>query len=108
MDIWENDNSDEMDIDNDLMDDCEEDSFSESEQESNVKRLQKLNTDDSLHVEYAPQRNTTAYGSSRCPEHIKSKEKMGIGDLVKDHALPFLPAKSICRFRSVSKEWNSG
>ena len=31
---------------------------------------------------------------------------MGIGDLVKDHALPFLPAKSICRFRSVSKEWN--
>ena len=50
MDIWEDDNSDEMDIDNDLMDDCEEDSFSESEQESNVKRLQKLNTDDNLHV----------------------------------------------------------
>lgn len=106
MDIWEDDNSDEMDIDNDLMDDCEEDSFSESEQESNVKRLQKLNIGDDFHVEYAPQRNTTAYGSSRCPEHIKSKEKMGIGDLVKDHALPFLPAKSICRFRSVSKEWN--
>ena len=28
---------------------CEEDSFSESEQESNVKRLQKF-TDDNLHV----------------------------------------------------------
>ena len=50
MDIWEDDNSDEMDIDNDLMDDWEEDSFSESEQESNVKRLQKLNIDDDFHV----------------------------------------------------------
>lgn len=50
MDIWENDDSDEMDIDNDLMDDCEEDSFSESEQESNVKQLQKLNLGDDFHV----------------------------------------------------------
>jgi len=50
MDIWEDDNSDEMDIDNDLMDDWEEDSFSESEQESNVKRLQKLNIGDDFHV----------------------------------------------------------
>ena len=50
MDIWEDDNSDEMDIDNDLMDDWEEDSFSESEQESNVKWLQKLNIDDDFHV----------------------------------------------------------
>ncbi|KAA8547350.1 hypothetical protein F0562_003786 [Nyssa sinensis] len=31
---------------------------------------------------------------------------MEIKDVVKDHVLPFLPAKSLIRFRSVSKEWD--
>ncbi|KAF7828839.1 F-box protein [Senna tora] len=34
------------------------------------------------------------------------KEKLSIGDAVKDLVLPFLPAKSLCRFKSVSKKWN--
>lgn len=31
---------------------------------------------------------------------------MQIKDVAKDHVLPFLPAKSLLRFRSVSKEWD--
>lgn len=33
-------------------------------------------------------------------------KKLEIKDLVKEHVLPFLPAKSLIRFRSVSKEWD--
>lgn len=39
------------------------------------------------------------------PTIIKRREDMEIKDLVKDHALPFLPAKSLARFKAVSKEW---
>lgn len=38
------------------------------------------------------------------PGHIK-QEDIKIEDVVRQYALCFLPAKSICRFRTVSKEW---
>ncbi|CAA2994255.1 F-box At5g49610-like [Olea europaea subsp. europaea] len=40
------------------------------------------------------------------PAHVKPKEDMELKDIVMDHALPYLPAKSLMRFRSVSKEWD--
>ncbi|KAH8503549.1 hypothetical protein Peur_067280 [Populus x canadensis] len=38
------------------------------------------------------------------PGHIK-QEDIKIEDVVRQYALCFLPAKSICRFKTVSKEW---
>ncbi|KAL6993602.1 hypothetical protein U1Q18_011716 [Sarracenia purpurea var. burkii] len=40
------------------------------------------------------------------PAHIMRKEEMQIEDVVRDHVLPFLPAKSLIRFRTVSKDWD--
>ncbi|KAL2551552.1 hypothetical protein Fot_05171 [Forsythia ovata] len=40
------------------------------------------------------------------PAHVKPMEDTEIKDIVKDHALPYLPAKSLMRFRAVSKEWD--
>lgn len=40
------------------------------------------------------------------PKHIKLMEDTGIGDVVREQALAFLPAKSLCRFKTVSKEWD--
>lgn len=40
------------------------------------------------------------------PAHVKPKEDMELKDIVMDHALPYLPAKSLMRFTSVSKEWD--
>lgn len=40
------------------------------------------------------------------PKHIKLMENTGIGDVVREQALAFLPAKSLCRFKTVSKEWD--
>ncbi|XP_073065561.1 F-box protein At5g49610-like [Primulina eburnea] len=37
---------------------------------------------------------------------VKKKESKDIQILVKDHVLPFLPAKSLVRFRAVSMEWD--
>ncbi|KAJ6413124.1 hypothetical protein OIU84_006017 [Salix udensis] len=39
------------------------------------------------------------------PDHTKSKEDMEILEVVRQYALCFLPAKSLCRFKTVSKEW---
>ena len=33
-------------------------------------------------------------------------KKMRLEDVVRKHVLPFLPAKSLCRFRTVSREWD--
>ncbi|XP_044469300.1 F-box protein At5g49610-like isoform X2 [Mangifera indica] len=38
--------------------------------------------------------------------YLEPKGCPPLGDIIKQHALPFLPAKSLCRFRAVSKEWN--
>ncbi|XP_052197530.1 uncharacterized protein LOC127804662 [Diospyros lotus] len=43
----------------------------------------------------------------RMPMHIKRKEDLEVKDVVKEHALPFLPAKSLMRFKAVSKDWDS-
>ncbi|KAJ7944304.1 F-box protein [Quillaja saponaria] len=34
------------------------------------------------------------------------KENMQIGAIIMEHSLPFLPAKSLCRFKTVSRGWN--
>ncbi|XP_057959158.1 F-box protein At5g18160-like isoform X2 [Malania oleifera] len=39
-------------------------------------------------------------------EKIKRREDMTIEDIVREHSLPFLPAKSLVRFRSVCKNWD--
>lgn len=38
--------------------------------------------------------------------HKRFKQNMEIKDVIMEHALSFLPAKSLCRFRTVSKEWD--
>lgn len=45
--------------------------------------------------------------NAKFPVHIKKKEDIGIPDVVKDFVLPFLPAKSLCRFKTISKEWHA-
>ncbi|KAK2657225.1 hypothetical protein Ddye_010277 [Dipteronia dyeriana] len=37
---------------------------------------------------------------------LKLKDNESLKDVIKMHALPFLPAKSLCRFRSVCKDWD--
>lgn len=39
--------------------------------------------------------------------NIKLRKDMEIKDIAKDHVMPFLPAKSLMRFRTVSKEWDN-
>ncbi|XP_062010847.1 F-box protein At5g03970-like [Rosa rugosa] len=38
--------------------------------------------------------------------HKRFKQNMEIQDVVMEHALYFLPAKSLCRFKTVNKEWD--
>lgn len=40
------------------------------------------------------------------PAHIIRKGDKKIKDVVKEHVLPFLPAKSLVKFKAVSKEWD--
>ncbi|XP_059281610.1 F-box protein At5g07610-like isoform X1 [Lycium ferocissimum] len=40
------------------------------------------------------------------PARIIMKKDMKIKDVVKEHVLPLLPAKSLTKFRAVSKEWD--
>ncbi|PHU27007.1 hypothetical protein BC332_05339 [Capsicum chinense] len=44
--------------------------------------------------------------ASEFPVDIILREDMKIKDVAKRHVLPFLPAKSLMKFRAVSKEWN--
>ncbi|KAK3224100.1 hypothetical protein Dsin_011125 [Dipteronia sinensis] len=37
---------------------------------------------------------------------LRLKDNESLEDVIKLHALPFLPAKSLCRFRSVCKDWD--
>ncbi|EEF40851.1 conserved hypothetical protein [Ricinus communis] len=43
---------------------------------------------------------------AKSADNIKMQRGVGIGDIVKEHALPFLSAKSLCKFRTVSKQWD--
>uniref|UniRef100_A0A2N9IY80 Uncharacterized protein n=1 Tax=Fagus sylvatica TaxID=28930 RepID=A0A2N9IY80_FAGSY len=95
----ENDNSDVEDDEKYISSDSEEDWFFESGQQSNM-------FDDGFHMENAHQGSATAYDNFRLPENIKSKKNMCIADVIKEHVLPLLPAKSLCRFKTVCKEWN--
>lgn len=38
--------------------------------------------------------------------YLEPRKCPPLDEIIKQHALPFLPAKSLCRFRAVSKEWN--
>ncbi|XP_009799536.1 F-box protein At3g26010-like [Nicotiana tabacum] len=44
--------------------------------------------------------------ASEFPKDILRKVDMKIKDVAKSHVLPILPAKSLMKFRAVSKEWN--
>ncbi|XP_055805756.1 F-box protein At5g49610-like [Solanum dulcamara] len=44
--------------------------------------------------------------SYELPAHVATKKELKIKDVVKEHVLSFLPAKSLMKFRSVSKEWD--
>ncbi|MCD7468687.1 hypothetical protein HAX54_007085 [Datura stramonium] len=44
--------------------------------------------------------------SDEIPAHVIRKKDLKIKDVVKDHVLPLLPAKSLTKFRAVSKEWD--
>ncbi|XP_055804964.1 F-box protein At5g07610-like isoform X2 [Solanum dulcamara] len=46
------------------------------------------------------------YNCSEFPADIIMRVDMKIKDVAKRHVLPFLPAKSLMKFRAVSKEWN--
>ncbi|KAJ4714432.1 F-box protein [Melia azedarach] len=50
--------------------------------------------------------NPSSKKCAKFPWHIKLKEDISLSDVVKEHVLPFLPAKALCRFRAVSTEWN--
>lgn len=39
--------------------------------------------------------------------NFKLRKDMEIKDVAKDHVMPFLPAKSLMRFRTVSKDWDN-
>ncbi|MCE2055373.1 hypothetical protein HAX54_042491 [Datura stramonium] len=45
-------------------------------------------------------------GVSELPADYIRREDMEIKDVAKKHIVPFLPAKSLMKFRAVSKEWN--
>ncbi|PHT89019.1 hypothetical protein T459_04132 [Capsicum annuum] len=47
-----------------------------------------------------------AYQNHEFPTHIIREGDKKIKDVVKEHVLPFLPAKSLMRFKAVSKEWD--
>lgn len=46
------------------------------------------------------------YSVFESPPSVKQRKEMEFKQAVKDKILPFLPAKSLVRFSSVSKEWN--
>ncbi|XAR57888.1 hypothetical protein NMG60_11026175 [Bertholletia excelsa] len=87
----ENNNQVEGIESSDLEPDDESETF-ESEDETNHYRMTACRTEIFNVVELPPQ---------------KRKEDMEIKDVVKEHVLPFLPAKSLTRFKAVSKEWNN-
>ncbi|XP_051144441.1 F-box protein At5g49610-like [Andrographis paniculata] len=58
-------------------------------------KIEESNVDDRKVDDYIP-----------FPPCSKKKEDMEIKDVIKDHVLCFLPAKSLVRFRSVSKDWD--
>ncbi|PIN16634.1 hypothetical protein CDL12_10725 [Handroanthus impetiginosus] len=57
-----------------------------------------------LHFSTATYHNQDNFTS--LPPFVRKKEDMEIKDVVKDNVLRYLPAKSLMRFRSVSKEWD--
>lgn len=65
--------------------------------------------DDSTSVRKSPYKVlacSSMGGSSKFPKHIKLKIDMNIEDVVKENVLPFLPAKSLYRYKTVSRAWN--
>ncbi|KAM7251601.1 hypothetical protein ACFE04_023484 [Oxalis oulophora] len=54
----------------------------------------------------SPKRTLLVSDDQQFPKHIIRKGEMKIGDVVMANALYFLPAKSLCRCKAVSKRWN--
>ncbi|XP_073065288.1 F-box protein At5g07610-like [Primulina eburnea] len=87
----------------------------EEEEEEEVEEMEEEEEEDIL-IESA--HSETKMGSSsmdgnhhsfrrfQSSPFVRKKESKDIQILVKDHVLPFLPAKSLVRFRAVSMEWD--
>ncbi|KAL2531534.1 Uncharacterized protein Adt_04885 [Abeliophyllum distichum] len=85
--------------------------YSKSTNKKTITESSSMEIDDIFGVFGTDQFITAAYqkiivNAYKFPAHVKRMEDMEIKDIVKDHALPYLPAKSLMRFRAVSKEWD--
>ncbi|KAJ9147094.1 hypothetical protein P3X46_029296 [Hevea brasiliensis] len=83
-------------------DDLEEDVFSPNIQQ--WKSMPLLNSD--AKERYNDIADRSPEDSAKFPKHIKLMKNTDIGDVIKERALAFLPAKSLYRFKTVSKEWD--
>ncbi|GAV69498.1 hypothetical protein CFOL_v3_12999 [Cephalotus follicularis] len=85
---------------------------SEESDEENVEfdfgeaeEIEQLNVNS--FYESSKKRRRTPEDDAKFPKNIKLKEDLTIDDVVRQHTLPLLPAKSLCRFKTVSKEWET-
>ncbi|OMO84344.1 hypothetical protein COLO4_22097 [Corchorus olitorius] len=66
--------------------------------------LQEVEVPSPISWKYRTKRGLEYY--SEFPKQIKLNKKVNIEDVVREHALHFLPAKSLCRFKTVSRGWD--
>ncbi|XP_028051390.1 F-box protein At5g07610-like isoform X2 [Camellia sinensis] len=88
------------------IDSDKEDSSAESKSQKNELESEASSSDDETDMFD----RVLAYGKVNptlfeFPAHVKRKDTE-IKDVVKNHVLPFLPAKSLIRFRTISKDWD--
>lgn len=97
---------------NNRMIECKEDLSADCKHQRIVTESSDTETDDGIEKNGIFQFRTVAYQKNLddnvfiFPANIKLRQHMEIKDVVKDHVLPFLPAKSLLKFRAVSKEWD--
>ncbi|POO02554.1 F-box domain containing protein [Trema orientale] len=98
-----------MDIVDDTLGDSEEDTFDfeDSQQEMTCSPCANLKVKEDCGMLYpAIEVGQILVEYSKISKFKKHKEEMTIHDVVKELVLRFLPAKTLCRFRLVCKEWN--
>ncbi|XP_004289146.1 PREDICTED: F-box protein At5g07610-like [Fragaria vesca subsp. vesca] len=95
----DNDNLVDNDFEEDLFDDIAEQHIQSSNELKVVDRSDVLDRE-------SRKRTAPVYVPYDEFPHKRFKQNIEIQDVVMDHALYFLPAKSLCRFKTVSKEWD--
>ncbi|KAH7566422.1 hypothetical protein ACOSP7_022894 [Xanthoceras sorbifolium] len=68
--------------------------------------IQELDTRFSQILELQENKRYVEHSYVKPYKKLKLKDDKSLKDVIKEHALPFLPAKSLCRFRSVCKDWD--